>query len=75
MTLFGPIGADVRQYGKDEVNTLVTVRLLIPATAGRVGHEHDLIRRISSHTAGEPQIVTTNFDLLFKGLDGGDAIK
>lgn len=64
-----------QEYGKDEVNALVTERLLVPATADRVGHEHDLMRRISSNTAGEPQIVTTNFDLLFESPDGADAIK
>ena len=81
MTAFGPwlddpSGANVpldqifnllhQEYGKDEVNALVTERLSVPPTADEVGREHGLIRRISSNQAGAPQIVTTNFDLLFE---------
>ncbi len=55
-----------QEYGRDEVNALVTERLSVPPTADEVGREHGLIKRISSNQAGAPQIVTTNFDLLFE---------
>lgn len=55
-----------QEYGRDEVNSLVTERLLVPPTARTIGHEHSLVKRISSNQSGVPQIVTTNFDLLFE---------
>lgn len=62
-----------QEYGKDEVNTLVTERLSVPLAADEVGREHGLIKRISSNQAGAPQIVTTNFDLLFEaGASAGE---
>ncbi|MCA1493018.1 SIR2 family protein [Ensifer sp. NBAIM29] len=64
-----------QEYGKDEVNALVTERLRAPATSAIVGHEHALIKRISSDEAGTPQIVTTNFDLLFEDPERADTIK
>lgn len=61
-----------QEYGRDEVNALVTERLLIPSTAATIGHEHSLVKRISSNQNGVPQIVTTNFDHLFElGDDAG----
>ena len=54
------------EYGKDEVNSLVTERLNAPLQIERFGREHDLIKRISSSQSGVPQIVTTNFDRLFE---------
>lgn len=54
------------EYGKNEVNVLVTERLRLADTSGDVGHAHGLIKRISSNQLGVPQIVTTNFDLLFE---------
>lgn len=56
-----------QEYGKDEVNAIVSERLAAVPSAEDVGHEHDLIKRISSGQSGLPQIVTTNFDLLFEG--------
>jgi NAD-dependent SIR2 family protein deacetylase len=56
-----------QEYGRDEVNALVTERLRSSANAASVGREHGLIKRISSNQNGTPQIVTTNFDLLFEG--------
>ena len=53
-------------YGKDEVNALVTERLSAPLEVEVAGHKHDLIKRVSSNQEGVPQIVTTNFDLLFE---------
>ncbi len=63
-----------QEYGRDEVNALVTERLLVPPTAKTVGHEHNLIKRISSNQNGIPQIVTTNFDHLFEHGGGADGI-
>lgn len=54
------------EYGKDEVNALVTERLNAPLQIEGFGREHDLIKRISSSQSGVPQIVTTNFDRLFE---------
>ncbi|QHD04232.1 SIR2 family protein [Pseudomonas sp. R76] len=74
--LDGPSGANVPldqifnllhlEYGKDEVNALVTERLASPPEFGSIGREHGLIKRISSNQSGVPQIVTTNFDRLFE---------
>ncbi|WP_258070474.1 SIR2 family protein [Pectobacterium brasiliense] len=54
------------EYGKDEVNALVTKRLGASRTDIEIGREHALIKRISSNQSGTPQIVTTNFDRLFE---------
>ena len=59
------------EYGKDEVNALVTERLSAPLEIKDFGREHSLIKRISSSQNDVPQIVTTNFDRLFEaGQDG-----
>lgn len=59
------------EYGKDEVNALVTERLSAPLENKDFGREHGLIKRISSSQSGMPQIVTTNFDRLFEiGREG-----
>ncbi|KHS82415.1 SIR2 family protein [Pectobacterium carotovorum] len=55
-----------QEYGKSEVNELVTERLQLPHASEHIGYEHGLIIRISSNQRGAPQIVTTNFDLLFE---------
>ncbi|WP_397458767.1 SIR2 family protein [Pseudomonas asplenii] len=54
------------EYGKDEVNALVSERLSAPLQIKDIGREHGLIKRISSSQSGVPQIVTTNFDRLFE---------
>lgn len=54
------------EYGKDEVNALVTERLSVSLEGHNFGREHSLIKRISSSQSGMPQIVTTNFDRLFE---------
>ncbi len=59
-----------QEYGREEVNALVTERLLTPPKSKTIGHEHSLIRRISSNQNGVPQIVTTNFDHLFEHGSG-----
>lgn len=64
-----------QEYGKDEVNALVTELLSASPVADEVGREHRLIKRISSNQSGAPQIVTTNFDLLFEtGAHAGEII-
>ena len=55
-----------QEYGRNEVNALVTERLRSPSAASRIGYEHGLIKRISSNQFGVPQTVTTNFDFLFE---------
>ncbi len=61
-----------QEYGKDEVNALVTERLSAPLEGEDFGREHRLIRRISSNQSGVPQIVTTNFDRLFEAGSEGE---
>lgn len=63
-----------QEYGKEEVNAIVTERLAAAPGAGGVGRQHDLIKRISSSQSGLPQIVTTNFDRLFEGGPPGKQI-
>ena len=55
-----------QEYGRNEVNSLVTKRLTVSLETKSVGFEHGLIKRISSNQNGIPQIVTTNFDRLFE---------
>ena len=45
------------EYGKDEVNALVTERLSAPLETKDFGREHGLIKRISSSQSGVPQTV------------------
>jgi SIR2-like domain len=61
-----------QEYGKDEVNALVTERLRATLATDEVGREHRLIKRISSNQNGVAQIVTTNFDLLFEAGSQGE---
>ncbi len=64
-----------QEYGKDEVNALVTERLDASTKADQAGREHALVKRISSNQSGVPQIVTTNFDRLFEaGAHSGEMI-
>jgi hypothetical protein len=64
------------EYGKDEVNALVTERLSAPLENKDFGREHGLIKRISSSQGGMPQIVTTNFDRLFEmGHEGQHLVR
>ncbi|WP_237402435.1 SIR2 family protein [Rhodovulum sulfidophilum] len=62
------------KYGRDEVNALVTERLLVTPLGREIGREHALIKRISTNRSGVPQIVTTNFDLMFETGAGGDKL-
>lgn len=64
------------EYGKDEVNALVTKRLSAPPKNKELGREHSLIKRISRSQNGVPQVVTTNFDRLFElGPEGEKLVK
>lgn len=64
-----------QEYGKDEVNAFVTELLSAPLATDGVGKEHRIIKRISSNQSGAPQVVTTNFDLLFEvGADSREMI-
>jgi hypothetical protein len=59
-----------KEYGRKEVNELVASALKSPTAGGTVGQNHKTISRLSCDPAGQPQIVTTNFDTLFEeGLD------
>jgi hypothetical protein len=55
-----------QEYGREEVNALVADRLRDPVINETQSIEHSVIARISSDQDGKPQIVTTNFDLLFE---------
>lgn len=55
-----------QEYGREEVNALVADRLWVAGVDAEKNIEHNIAARISSDQEGKPQIVTTNFDLLFK---------
>jgi hypothetical protein len=59
-----------QEYGREEVNALVADRLQDARKTGTESNEHRVIARISSDREGKPQIVTTNFDLLFEKVLG-----
>lgn len=63
-----------QEYGRDEINALVTERLRVTPTGKEIGLQHALIKRISTNRSGVPQIVTTNFDLMFETGTGGDKL-
>lgn len=63
------------EYGKNEVNALVSERLGTSLGVEDCGREHGLIKRISSSQGGIPQIVTTNFDRLFEVGPEGEKLK
>lgn len=55
------------EYGPVQVNNAVAEILSQPAKS-QVWKTHDTIARLSRGTDGVPQIVTTNFDLLFENV-------
>lgn len=55
-----------QEYGREDVNALVVERLRSENKCKRQSPAHRIIARISSNQEGSPQIVTTNFDLLFE---------
>ncbi len=61
-----------QEYGREEVNALVAERLQVSEAERAKNQEHTVIARISSDQEGRPQIVTTNFDLLFEQVLGGE---
>lgn len=64
------------EYGKENVNALVTEKLSVPPKIQNFGREHGLIKRISRSQSGVPQIVTTNFDRLFEiGQEGEHLVR
>ncbi|ATG74481.1 hypothetical protein AN401_11985 [Zobellella denitrificans] len=62
-----------QEYGREEVNALVTERLQASNETTKLGVAHGLIKRISARQPGVPQVVTTNFDRLFE-LGEGDLV-
>lgn len=52
-------------FGRDQVNAAVAKFLEIPGGAA-MSKEHSIVARLSTDAEGNPQIVTTNFDLLFE---------
>jgi hypothetical protein len=67
------------EYGKQEVNALVTQQLREVQENKHFdkdfGRAHGLIKRISMGGSGVPKIVTTNFDLLFETGSRKDYLK
>lgn len=55
-----------QSYGRDEVGKIVAERLAVPTTMVGPSHWHRTVARLSADQTGTPQIVTTNFDLLFE---------
>lgn len=55
-----------RDYGKDEVDELVTKKLTASKHYENKNSNHKIISEVSTGPSGRPQIVTTNFDLLFE---------
>lgn len=59
-----------KEYGQNEVNSLISKKLLESKNEKSVCH--DWIKRISSARNGNPQIVTTNVDRLFEKNEQND---
>lgn len=55
-----------QSYGRDEVGKIVAERLAVPAAVVGPPRWHRTVARLSADQTGAPQIVTTNFDLLFE---------
>lgn len=63
--IFNSLQAD---YGPETVNGVVADILAQPANS-KASQTHDIISRLSKGADGVPQIVTTNFDLLFEKIE------
>lgn len=68
-----------QEYGRERVVTIVWKRLSRTSKIQRCppcpeGWEHGIIARLSANAVGHPQIVTTNFDLLFEAALGKQEI-
>ena len=55
-----------QSYGRDEVGKIVAERLAVPTSMVGPSRWHHTVARLSADQTGTPQIVTTNFDLLFE---------
>jgi hypothetical protein len=55
-----------QSYGRDEVGKIVAERLAVPTSMIGPSRWHRTVARLSADQTGAPQIVTTNFDLLFE---------
>lgn len=59
------------EYGRNEVNSQVTKRLQVDADDSFHSQWHEIIMQLSADQEGNPQVVTTNFDLLFEHTSRG----
>lgn len=64
-----------QEYGINEVNAVVAKRLELNGQSQSISSPHQIIAKISSDQNRKPQIVTTNFDLLFEQIVDADVIK
>lgn len=55
-----------QSYGRDEVGKIVAELLAVPSSVIGPSRWHRTVARLSADQTGAPQIVTTNFDLLFE---------
>ena len=64
-----------QSYGRDEVGKIVAERLAVPTSIVGPSRWHRTVARLSADQTGTPQIVTTNFDLLFEVPGVMDVVK
>ena len=64
-----------QEFVKEEVDEVVAERLRTAPSMLTCSNHHDWIKRISSSQAGHPQVVTTNFDVLFELNEDGNGPK
>lgn len=60
-----------QEYGRNEVNSQVARRLQVDADDSFLSQWHEIIMQLSADQEGNPQVVTTNFDLLFEYTSRG----
>lgn len=61
-----------QEFGRDEVRGVVAQ--ILASSPGDVSKEHQIIARLSADQERNPQIVTTNFDLLFEQVPGLESL-
>jgi NAD-dependent SIR2 family protein deacetylase len=59
----------VQDFGREPVIRLVAERLTPIVHSECPSRNHEIVSRLSADQTGRPQIVTTNFDCLFDGVD------